>query len=221
MDTFSLKKDGRATAALWQSNAPVRNVYTYELKGYRNRTSGGVMYADRGASPSRLTYNTIWHQLELTNNSKVPWTTGAALTMQGPLPLGQDILAYTSIGGKTLLPLTIAVDVRGATEEEEVSRQPNAANFESYSYALVKKKGTISVTNSRKENSDMCVSLAIGGKVESATDAGKVKLNDFRNDDWDDAGYMRVNNHSDVTWEFTLKPGETKMVSYTVSFYVR
>ena len=33
LENFSLSKDGRASAALWQSTVPVRNVYTYEVKG--------------------------------------------------------------------------------------------------------------------------------------------------------------------------------------------
>jgi hypothetical protein len=30
-----------------------------------------------------------------------------------------------------------------------------------------------------------------------------------------------VNNHSDVTWELTLAPGETKTLEVRFSFYVR
>jgi hypothetical protein len=222
LENFSLAKDGRASAALWQSDVPVRNVYTYEIKARRNRASGGQLYIDpqNPNSPNRFVINQIWHQLELKNNSKVPWTTGAAITMRGTLPLGQDILGYTSVGSKTLLPLTIAVDMHGTTDEEEISRKPNAAQFEGYEYALVQKKGTVTITNGRKENSEVCVSVGTGGKVETASDQGKIKLNDFHAEDWDDASYTHVNNHSDISWEFTLKPGETKTVEYTVSFYV-
>ena len=67
----------------------------------------------------------------------------------------------------------------------------------------------------------MCVTLSTGGKVSAASDDGKVKLNDFRAGDWDDQNNMRVNNHSDVTWEFDLEPGKTKTLTYDVSFYAR
>ena len=48
---FSLKQGGRATAALWQSSAPVRNVYTYDIKARRNPASGGVSYSSASATP--------------------------------------------------------------------------------------------------------------------------------------------------------------------------
>ena len=226
LENFSLAREGRATAALWQNTVPVRNVYTYEIKARRNRLSGGQVLAEGNPSgnpngPNRIVLNQIWHQLELTNTSQVPWTTGAAITMRDNLPLGQDLLTYTSVGGKTLLPLTIAVDLRGTSDEEEISRKPNAAHLDDYEYSLVQKKGTITITNSRKEPSEVCISVATGGKIEKASDGGKVKINDFRAEDWDEGSYMRVNNHSDVSWEFTLQSGETKTVEYTVSFYVR
>jgi hypothetical protein len=53
------------------------------------------------------------------------------------------------------------------------------------------------------------------------SDEGKIKLNDFRAGDWDEAGQMRVNNHSDVTWEFELEAGKTKTLTYELSFYTR
>jgi hypothetical protein len=122
-----------------------------------------------------------------------------------------------------MLPLTVAVDIRGTTDEVETARRPNAANFDGNNFSLITKRGSVTVTNSRKEVSNMCVSVSTGGKAEAATDNGIIKLNDYRQEDWDtnNSYLMRVNNHSDITWEFSLKPGETKKVEYTVSFYVR
>jgi hypothetical protein len=163
----------------------------------------------------------VWHQLELTNNTKVPWTTGAALTMRDSLPIGQDLLTYTAVGGCALLPLTVAVDLQGSFDEEETSRTPNALRVEGYDYTLVRKKGTLTVSSFRKEKSVMRLSAGVGGKVSEASDGGKIKVNDFRAEDWVDGGQLYVNNHSDVTWEMEVGAGETKRVSYTVSFYVR
>lgn len=232
--SFSLKRGARATTPLWQSTVPLRHIYTMDIKpartragetvlNYRGGNAHGRSSADPSAiaSPLRVTVNPVWHQLELTNNSKVPWTTGAALTMRGTLPIGQDLLTYTPAGGCALLPLTVAVDLLGSFDEEEISRTPNALRVEGYDYTLVRKKGMLTVSSFRREKSAMRLSVSVGGRVEEASDDGKSRINDFRPDDWLDAGHLHVNNHSDVTWELELEPGQTKTVSYTVSFYVR
>ena len=231
MKDFSLKRGARATTPLWQSTVPLRHIYTLDIKAARTRGGetvlghrGGPASADPAlavASPLRARINQVWHQLELTNNGKIPWTTGAALTMRDTLPIGQDLLTYTPAGGCALLPLTVAVDLLGSFDEEETSRTPNALRVEGYDYTLIRKKGTLTVSSFRKEKSVMRLSVAVGGKVEQASDDGKFKINDYRADDWVDAGHLFVNNHSDVTWDLELEPGQTKTVTYTVSFYVR
>jgi hypothetical protein len=230
---FSLKRGARATTPLWQSTVPLRHIYTMDIKAARTR-GGETIVGYRGDgqhrpagdasgvnSPLRATMNQVWHQLELTNNSKVPWTTGAALTMRGSLPIGQDLLTYTPAGGCALLPLTVAVDLLGSFDEEELSRKPNALRVDGYDYTLVRKKGALTVSSFRKERSILRLSVGAGGKVTEASDGGTIRVNDFRADDWRDAGQLHVNNHSDVTWEIELEPGQTRTVSYTVSFYVR
>jgi hypothetical protein len=90
-----------------------------------------------------------------------------------------------------------------------------------YEYTQVTKKGTVTVTNFRKEKGIMRVSVSTGGQVSDVSDGGKAVLNDFRPGDWQEAPYHHINNHSEVNWELTLDPGQTKTVTYTVSFYVR
>jgi len=220
---FSLKKGSRATVPLWQNIVPMRHVYTLDLRSVRSRTGAGSVDGQPGSNPSplKISTNKIWHQLELANNSNLPWTTGAALSMRQNLPLGQDLLTYTPSGGCALLPLTVAVDMLGNYDEEEVSRKANAIHVDGTSYTQVTKKGTISVTNYRKEKSVMRISLSSGGRVEQASDDGKVKVNDFATADWQEGGYHTLNNHSDVAWDLNIEPGQTKTLTYTVSFYTR
>jgi hypothetical protein len=232
---FSLKKGSRATAPLWRETAPLRHIYTYDIRARRNRAGGGTLTDDPLAAPgapgmeqqqdsrtpNRIVLNQVWHQLELTNAGAVPWTTGAALLLRGNLPLGQDLLVYTPPNGKARLPVTVAVDIRGSADEQEAGRTANALRFDNDDWSEVRKTGTVTVTSFRKEKSAMCVTLSTGGKVAKASDNAKIKLNDFRAGDWDDQGNMRVNNHSDVTWEFELEPGKTKTLTYEVSFYTR
>ena len=140
---------------------------------------------------------------------------------RGPLPVSQNLLGYTSPGVTTRLPLTVAVDVTSKWEERETGREPRA--YEAYGTSLTKvlKAGTLTVTNRRREPAAMRLSLSMGGRVETASDGGKIVLNEGRRDDWQEWPWWwwgTVANHADVTWSLTLAPGETKALSVTFSF---
>ena len=222
--SLSLKKGARATVPLWQSSAPLRHIYTMDVKVQRDPRSGGASYHNpeqpSSPSPLKLAQNQVWHQVELGNTTKAPWTTGAALIMKDLLPLGQELLTYTPSGGACLVPVTVAVDMCGNYQEEELSRQPNAMNWNGTSYALIRKKATVTIDNKRKEKSLTRIVISLGGRAEKASDGGKVRLDDYRTTDWHNSGYHGANNHSDVTWEFELEPGQSKTLTCEISIYV-
>lgn len=233
--SFTLKKGGRGTVSLWKAQVPVRHLYTLDADVVRNADStkyasvskaiyGGSAGVTVSKSPLHLNANQVWHQLEMSNpaNGGVPWTTGAAFIMSGSLPLGQDLLTYTPAGRKALVPITVAVDLRGDVEEEEIERKANALKWNGDHYTLVKKRGQVTIRSSRKESSTVLVRVGVGGKADTVSDAGAIKVQDFRQSDWN-GGYFQpaLNPHSEITWEVTLKAGETKTVNYTVGFYTR
>jgi len=47
-------------------------------------------------------------------------------------------------------------------------------------YAHLKKKGTVTMKNHRKEKATMQVRVQVGGKAESATGGGKIRLDEHR-----------------------------------------
>ncbi|MBI3831787.1 MAG: hypothetical protein HY291_19860 [Planctomycetes bacterium] len=222
--SMTLKKGARATTPLWQSSAPLRHLYTMDVKVNRDARSGSAYQHDPDQpsvpSPLKLAQQQVWHQIELGNNGKAPWTTGAALIMKDNLPLGQELMTYTSPGAAALVPVTVAVDMCGSYSEEELSRQPNAMNWNGTNYTLIHKKATVTIDNKRKEKSLTRVSVSLGGKAEKANEGGKVKLDDFRLLDWQNTGYYGANNHSDVSWEFELEPGQTKTLTFEITLYV-
>lgn len=224
--SLTLKKGGRATVPLWQTSAPVRHLYTLDVNVVRNGETYSKSYASLGGSyaasrsPMRMLKNEVWHQLELGNPGSMPWTTGAAFVTSGFMPVAQELLGYTPAGGRTLLPLTIAPDIRGEYEEEEVDRRNSARKWNGVTYALLRKKGTVTVKNHRKEKATMQVRVNVGGKADTASSGGKIRLDEHRTTDW--TGYAdALNNHSEITWELTLGPGESKDLAYTFSFYSR
>lgn len=219
----SLAKGARMTIPLWQGEVGLRHLYTFDIAVVRDARTG--YRTDRpqtpDSSPLRLMENAVWHQLELQNTTANPWTTGAVLILRGFLPLGQELLTYTSVGGSTLLPVTVAVDIRGTHTEEELAREPNALSWDGHSYAAVRKKAAIVLTNHKKESATIRVSVGVGGRVVKASDDGVIRINDYRSADWSTGAYALPNNHSDVTWEFLLDAGESKTLAYEFMFYIR
>ena len=222
--TLSLKKGSRATLPLWQNQVALRNIYTLDIPIIRDARSGYTMdriMRSHSASPLKLAENEVWHQFELTNSSNVPWTTGAALILRGNVPLGQELLTYTPSKGKSLLPVTVAISMCGSIKEEELARQQNALQWDGSQFSLVRKKATITVSNYRPEKSTTRVTISTGGKAEKASDGGIVKLNDNHPEDWQNGDWRGVNNHSDVSWELELAPGEVKVLTFEFSFFIR
>lgn len=222
---LTLPKGARATLPLWQSTVPMEHLYALEVNLGRNVEGGGSYVRPKASAqvlaPIELARHEVWHHLELTNDSDVPWTTGAALTLDGQVPIGQDMITYTPVGASSLLPLTIAVDVRADFSEVESARQPKAITHGGYEYARIQKQATIRVRNFRSEATRFRATLALGGRVTEASDEGRIVINDFRPEDWSRGGHPSLNHHSDVEWNVELAPGEEKRLTCAYEFYLR
>lgn len=222
---MDLPKGARAVVPLWSEEVSARDLYTLDVQVRRaENDSDTVQYgSSQGAmgspSPLRLARAEVWHQLELKNGTKYPWTTGPVLVMRGQVPQAQELLTYTSRGGDTLVPLTVATDVRALHEESELERKQDALESNRGRYALIRKKGTISLSNPRGERTPLRIRLSTGGKAEAVTGGGRVKVDDFRPEDWGGNRLAAVNSHSEIDWTLTLEPGERKTLTYEVSFW--
>ncbi len=238
---FGLKRGERATVPVLRQDVRFDHLYTLDIAAVRDaRRQGSAQYSCRapgaphqplvpplGESPSaRTSVNHVWHQIELWNASSAPWTTGAALVMGAPggdaarvIPIAQDLLRYTPAGGKVLLPLTIAVDIRADLDEEEIGRTDNALHRNGTSYALVRGRSTITLASSRREPSSVRVTLALGGKALEASDEGRIVITGHSGADWGGNDPGPVNNHSDITWEVQLAPGESRNLTVEFSYY--
>jgi len=218
---LSLRAGERAAVPVIAAKVPFRSIHTWDVHLARG---GAEALPDAGkhASPIRLLKNEVWHQVELTNKTAVPWTTGAALVVEGYLPIGQELLTYTSVGARCQLPLTVAVDVRGTYEETEAERIVKAVHFQGYDYAKITKKGTLRVTNYKKKPIALYLACQFGGNAVEASDDGKIAITDFQASDWGNVqGHPSLNGHSTIRWELAVEPGATKEVTCRYSFHVR
>jgi hypothetical protein len=216
-----LRKGQRAALSLFTAQAPYRDVYTWDVRVQRD----DIATAPSGAgvaSPLRLAENQVWRQLELTNPTDVPWTTGAALILEGQQPLAQELLTYTSPRGSCRVPVTVAIDVRSSFREEETDRQLNALNWDGHAYAKLTQRGRLALTNYKRQPIEAEITLRFGGKVDQVSDNGSSSLSPYRAEDWNQyRGSPAVNNSSTVRWTTTLPAGQTFQPTVQYHFFAR
>ncbi len=205
----TLKKGERGYYPLFTTEVPYEHLYEWKIgdaldeqEQYRNRDEGGSEKVED-----------VWHSIRLTNTSTVPWTTAPALTMQGGKILGQDLINYTSPGGKTTVRITKAVDVSAEQAEYEVTRTRNAANFYGYSYDLVEVRGKLKATNFKDKNITLTITKSLSGEVVKTVPAAKVEQTA--------RGLKKVNPKSLLTWELPIKSRAKTEIDYSYKVYVR
>jgi hypothetical protein len=218
---LTLKKGERMAVPILTAEAPYRDVYTWDL----HVTREDIATAPSGSgtqSPLALSQNQVWRQIELVNNTNLPWTTGAAMIMQGQQPLAQELLTYTSPKDYCRVPVTVSIDSRGSIQEEETGRELQALSWDNYRYAKILQKATLDLCNNKAETINAEITFRFGGKATKVSDDGKLTLAPYRADDWQNyRGHPAVNNSSVVTWKATLKPGETFQPTVEYHFFTR
>jgi hypothetical protein len=218
---LTLKTAERMAVHIFDADVPYRDVYTWEVTLKRH----DIATAPSGSgitSPLALSKNEVWHQIELENTTKVPWTTGAAMMMQGNQPLAQELMTYTSPGGIVRVPITVSVDTRGTATENEAGRELKALTWERYSYAKITNEAKLLLANRKKDALDFEITFRFGGKVENVSDDGKSVIAPYNAADWQNyRGSSAVNNSSVVTWKTTIEPGETFEPRVKYHYYAR
>ncbi len=221
LPALRLKTGERAAAPIFTAEAPYRDVYTWDL----HLTRQDVEAAPSGSgvtSPLTLSKNEVWHQVELTNTTQVPWTTGAAMLLEDGLPLSQELLTYTSPRDVVRVPVTVSVDTRGSYREEEIGRELESLTWNGYHYAKITKKATLALTNHKAIPIEVEITFRFGGKATSASDEGGIQLNAFDASDWANyRGDPAINNSTTVVWKLVLEPGDTFRPSVTYYYFTR
>jgi hypothetical protein len=218
---FRLRKGERAAIPIYNTPAPYQDVYTWDVLVKRSDIATAPSGSSAG-SPLTLSSNEVWRQIQLTNTGTMPWTTGAALIMQGGQPLAQELLTYTSPKGSVRVPVTVAIDVRGSMNTEEVDRQLQALTWDGHHYAKIRQRVTLEVTSFKSQPIALEIGFRFGGRAEQASDDGKITLAPYREDDWNQyRGSPAVNNSSTVRWSLSLEPGKIFQPTVDYHFYAR
>lgn len=221
LPAITLGKGERCAVPIFSAEVPYRSVYTWNAQ----ITRSDIEAAPSGAgiqSPLRLAKNEVWHQVVLTNKTNLPWTTGAAMILQGYQPLAQELLTYAPPKDEVRVPVTVAVDLRGHLSEKETGRKLQAVTWSGYNYARIDKELKLDLCNNKPIPIEAEITLRVGGKVEEVTDDGKIVLGPFNQADWENyQGHPAVNNSSVVTWKVKLEPGEAFTPTISYHYYTR
>ena len=216
---MSLKKGERASVRILKAEVAYRDIYTWDVTV--QHSAHEFASGRHGRSPLVVSESKVWHQVELINDTKVPWTTGAAMLVDGFQPLAQELLTYTSPGGICRLPMTVSVDLKAGVDNQETGRERNAVQWRNSSYSLVNGKVIAEIANNKEYEVPVEVSLRFGGKANEVSDEGKTKLEGFNPDDWSSHGGDPINNSSVVNWKASIKPGECFKPTVEYEFYLR
>lgn len=218
---LNLDKGDRSAVSIFTTDAPYKDIYTWDVHVARN----DVEAAPSGAgisSPLTLSKNEVWHQVVITNNTNLPWTTGAAMITEGQQPLAQELLTYTPPKDECRVPVTVSIDTRGSFNEKEIDRELRALEWSGHNYARIEKEAIVHLCNNKKVDIEAEITLRVGGKVTKAESEGAIVLAAFRAEDWQNyQGHPAVNNSSVVTWKVKLKPGENFEPKVTYHFFTR
>jgi len=217
---ITLRKGDRAAMKVAEMVAPVRDVYTWDL--HLARHDNATAPSGKGASPLKLSENRIWRQIELVNDSGVPWTTGPVMVMLGDQPMAQELLTYTSVGNRCRIPVTVAIDVIGTVDGTELERKLSALHWDHQHYALIRNQTKVELGNNKSIPIDLELTAKLGGRVLEASNEGRVKLLPFDASDWIHyRSSPAVNNSSVVVWKTRVAPGATFRPSMKHEFYAR
>jgi hypothetical protein len=169
-ERFTLAKGARAAVTLWEADLPAGEVYTWQIEP--ELPKGLLRHVDRPRRrelASRLAEPKVMRSLMLTNGLDAPLTTGAAALFRDGRILAQDILTYTSSGNSVDVPVTVAIDVNPAVQDEELRREPNAVTIDGTRYTRVTMRSRLRLTSFRNEAVRVSVTRSVFGSV---TDPG-------------------------------------------------
>jgi len=218
---ITLDRGERVAVPIFSTEVPYRDLYTWDVQA--TKPDNDAAPSGSGAkSPLTLPKNEVWHQILLTNATNLPWTTGAAMILQGNQPLAQELLTYTPPKDEVRVPLTISVDTRGSLSEKEIGRELRSLQWDGNQYARIDKELKLDLCDNKPIEIEVEITLRVGGKVDKASSGGAVTLGPFNPADWVQYnGHPAVNNSSTVVWKTKLKPGDNFEPTVTYHHFTR
>lgn len=166
---------------------------------------------ERTQNPNKY-QDAVWDALRFKNPFSFPMTTGAAMIVGKGKFLGERTSFWVNKGEETTLHITKALSIRTRSSEQEEpdSRQVVYIGGDDYQKTTV--KGELMANNHRKEKISMVVRRRFSGELLNSTGDPQCVLRE--------EGVWSVNKCNELTWVFSLNPGEEQTLTYNYTVLV-
>ena len=166
----------------------------------------------------------LWDAVKVKNPFGFPLTTAPMEVVEEGRVIGQSPCAWTNPGDEAIVKVTKALSVKGTYEERGDGKALSSKvsllgsderfRFDGDDYRKEAVTATMKLTNFRRDAVRMRVKKTFSGELVKS-DVEPTKRHDPPPVD------SRVNAVHELTWEFELKAGESRDVSFTYWLWVR
>ena len=166
----------------------------------------------------------LWDAVKIRNPFAFPLTTAPMEVVEEGRILGQNPCAWTNPGDEAIVKVTKALSVKGSYEErgdgKAISSKMSSLGaderfrFDHNDYRKEIVTATMKLTNFRKETAKLRVKKTFSGELVKSDVEPTKRLDPPPAD-------SRVNAVHELTWEFELKAGESREISFTYWLWVR
>ncbi len=216
LESLSIKRNQKKYMDLFKKRVPCRDGYTWNIQN--NFDQERCEFRDSAAKKQP---QEVWHTIELTNTSGIPWTTAPVLIVSKDKILGQDTLSFTNISGKTSIKITRPLDITAQLKEIEVERirdiqaekYPEYHLHSSYDYDLVTIGGTLEVVNRKATPINIEITKLIYGEILTTQNTPKIEK-----PAWD---LDKENLPHFVTWDVKVEPRKKLVIEYKYRVLIR
>lgn len=202
VSSFTCAKGETLSIPLFSGTLPYEHVLTWDVADFSARRPNPANPAGGNESQHQ-----VWHCVRITNSLSVPLTTAPVeFTSKGRF-IGQSTIGLTPSGLKKTVRVNLSMDVVASDKETIVSQTP----IEQKNYRRTKtvSQGELKATNHSDKPVTMEIRKTLIGLAEAASDEGDISKSEQL--------YDSMNPVSLIKWEITIKPGESKTVTYSYS----
>jgi hypothetical protein len=201
----TLKPSERGYYMMFEGEGKYEQYFTTDLNAWTdmNRTPGVPVEG-----------SDVWNTIEFLNPIKQPLTTAAATVMKSGEMLGQDMMTYTSPGGKATLKITKALDIKVKSESEMVDRRPSQIKDKDgrVIYDIITVKGKIEAISLRPKPVDLRITYSLDGDIKSTSPNGDVTKSTIN--------LAQTNPRSVIKWKAELQPGKRQEFTFSYEMLV-
>ena len=150
--------------------------------------------------------------LSIKNTSAQPLTTGSVFVIEDGKAMGQEMIRYTPTGANAEVRLSRGIGMRVEKTEAEVKRG-DPVKIGKADFVPVTMKGTMLISNFRKDKATIKVTKTVRGKLGEMSDGGKIKKTQLADGE--------ANATNQVEWKVEVPAGQSKEITYTFEMYLK